>query len=435
MGLISASCGNPFKEKEVQSNSQLFAKEQSLLLSSAPQIKSAFTQEKCSVAVTSVLYKHQELQATISSNQITKIQVAVEPSMNFVDLETTNGVLIWPGNTFEANSYILHFRGIKADGTSIACNPAQSAVTILNSQLPWTTPVAASCSVDLPSTLLTNQELQATITSNEIAKMQVRIEPSLDYVDLSKTNGVLQFPVNSFPAGNYLMYFRGLKLDGTSVACNPSHRNLVVSAPATPSPNDPGSAINSNYYALNSNVRGLDFKTAFSPDKVYYDGNLALLQSALGTANAVGLSQIRLFIPPGTIQVGITTSAYLSDEDGRVAVSFRALPRASYSDVTSTTSYSGVALLTALLEKKEELHFYAPSRSGGIMLINPGADKISPLQNGGWLYLNFLSIPGGTIYNIQTRVTVDKTCYQNWYKQASWDTEGNPAEGVYHRCN
>ena len=357
--------------------------------------------------------------------------------MEFADLETTNGVLVWPGNTFEANAYSLHFRGIKADGSVISCNPARSVVTILNTQTPETNPdnTVASCTVDLPSSLFTNQELQATLSSNQIAKLQVRIEPSLDYVDLAKTTGILQFPANSFPAGNYLMYFRGLKADGTSVACNPSHRNLVVKTPAPPSGNDPGSVTNSNYYALNSNVRGLDFKTAYSLDKVYYDGNLALLQAALGTANAVGLSQIRLFIPPGTIQVGITTSAYLSDEDGRVAVSFKALPRATYNDVTTNTSYSGGALLSALLEKNEELHFYAPARSGGIMLINPGSEKVNPLLSGGWLYLNFLSIPGGTIYNIQTRVTVDKACYQKWYQSAVWDQTGNPTEGILHRCN
>lgn len=206
-------------------------------------------------------------------------------------------------------------------------------------------------------------------------------------------------------------------------------------APA-PAPSSPvNQAVNSGYFALNSNVQGANFRNSYSPDSVYVDGNTVLIGTATGTTNATGLTRIRIFVPPGTVQVGISSSAYLADEEGKVAVSFKNVPRASAGHISSNTQYSGKALQSALLERGEEIHFYAPPRSGGIMLLNSGVEKVAPIQSGGWLYLNFLSIPGGTILNMQTRVTVDKACYFRWYQQAQWDSEGNPKEGQNHQCN
>ncbi|NUN04891.1 MAG: hypothetical protein HUU57_03925 [Bdellovibrio sp.] len=45
---------------------------------------------------------------------------------------------------------------------------------------------------------------------------------------------------------------------------------------------------------------------------------------------------------------------------------------------------------------------------------------------GGWLYINHLQIIGGVSMLMTTNTCVDTVEYENWYRNAQWDSDGNP---------
>lgn len=45
---------------------------------------------------------------------------------------------------------------------------------------------------------------------------------------------------------------------------------------------------------------------------------------------------------------------------------------------------------------------------------------------GGWLYINHLRIIGGVSMLMNTSTCVDIADYENWYRNAQWDSDGNP---------
>jgi len=84
-----------------------------------------------------------------------------------------------------------------------------------------------------------------------------------------------------------------------------------------------------------------------------------------------------------------------------------------------------------------ELPFSAPASAGALKLSSRSGDiNQSILTNiGGWVYISALQVPGNRIYELNTSVTVDESCYRSWFAGAQWDASGNPAEDVTHTCS
>lgn len=179
--------------------------------------------------------------------------------------------------------------------------------------------------------------------------------------------------------------------------------------------------------------------------------------------------KLKFFVPPGTIVFSANFLTYLSSEEAKGVMRMNRPPvsdlglvneivypdspdykvlinYSAYSVVNSGSIYGGVppsgmpdfggafdeTILKNILNKKE-VYFYG--RGGaGLMPISYGGKEIPKPDVGGYVYGKF-QYPGGRLLSMQWFLTVDKDCYDNWYKNAVWDSSGNPVEVVQHTCS
>ena len=182
-----------------------------------------------------------------------------------------------------------------------------------------------------------------------------------------------------------------------------------------------------------------NYKTTYSPDRLLVEGAEVTLTTQVGNLSN---DKLRLFFPPGTKRLYISMSTYRVEQDARAAVRFKLPPVSVYADVTqeafsaTSSATSNLSKVAETLVSGTELRFYSPPLSGALSFSQPLSTNTYKSSEGGWVYFNMLSIPGGAIYNLQTRVVVDKTCYEQWYAASttSWDTANNPSEDATHVC-
>lgn len=83
----------------------------------------------CFVTIPDSLAQDQELRVSVSTRNVAKFQVSADGAP-YIDLETANGVMTWPGNTFAVGNYSLRFRGLASDLSVVSCNPTNKAVSV-----------------------------------------------------------------------------------------------------------------------------------------------------------------------------------------------------------------------------------------------------------------------------------------------------------------
>lgn len=145
-------------------------------------------------------------------------------------------------------------------------------------------------------------------------------------------------------------------------------------------------------------------------------------------------SKIKIFVPPGSMRLRISMTTYAMDQDSRAAARFGSIPVSTYGDVLPETQVTDTRPTLRNLLAGQELKFYSPARSGVLMLANSESTDITPSAVGGYIYINFLSVPGNQILSLQTFLDVKSDCYASWYTSASWDAGGSPLEGAAHTC-
>lgn len=182
-----------------------------------------------------------------------------------------------------------------------------------------------------------------------------------------------------------------------------------------------------------------NYKTTYSPDRLLVEGAEVTLTTQVGNLSN---DKLRLFFPPGTKRLYVSMSTYRVEQDARAAVRFKQPPVSVYAAVTqeafsaTSSATSNLSKVAETLVSGTELKFYSPPLSGALSFSQPLATDSYKSNEGGWVYFNMLSIPGGSIYNLQTRIVVDKNCYEQWYAASttSWDTANNPSEDATHVC-
>lgn len=147
------------------------------------------------------------------------------------------------------------------------------------------------------------------------------------------------------------------------------------------------------------------------------------------------LEKIKLFMPPGTKRFYAKFQTYLSPTEAKAAVRFGALPVKKANDVNTGTSFTEFDETLGRLLAGEELAFYCQGGCGALSISAPNSFDDAKAAKGGYIYIHLLSIPGGKILSIQTRMIVDEACYRSWYANAKWDAQGNPDENVEHTCS
>lgn len=151
--------------------------------------------------------------------------------------------------------------------------------------------------------------------------------------------------------------------------------------------------------------------------------------------SGLSLSKVKIFVPPGTIRFKVSAITYRVDQDARAVARFGVTPTATYSDVGRGTGVSDERKSLDRLLAGEELKFYAEPNAGVLTISGAESTAVTPSASGGYIYLNFLSLPGGELLSFQTYADVQTTCYANWYANASWDQAGNPVAGASHTCS
>jgi len=177
-----------------------------------------------------------------------------------------------------------------------------------------------------------------------------------------------------------------------------------------------------------------------------YPNTLSIRYRVDGTTN----SKLKLFFPPGTIS--FAGSLLLAD----FPIDYPALPPAGVmrmnippqtpiSEITLDKAMAidnsggyggefGIKILTNLYTPNKEVYFFVPPRAGGLP-ISFGGYALSPApREAGWVYGHF-QYPTGRAATGNFGISVDKDCYINWYNNAKWDADGNPIEGIVHKCS
>lgn len=175
-----------------------------------------------------------------------------------------------------------------------------------------------------------------------------------------------------------------------------------------------------------------DYKETYNPDtKVVYEGGDALLTTS---HTDLSLERVKFFVPPGTKRFTVSFLTYLSPQEAKAAGRFGAVPTSTAADVTAATMIRNTANTLERLVAGEELPFYSPEGSGNLGISEPYQFDTFRVNNGGYVYLHVLSVPGGMVKTLQTRMVVDEVCYRSWYAHAQWDAQGNPDENATHTC-
>lgn len=175
-----------------------------------------------------------------------------------------------------------------------------------------------------------------------------------------------------------------------------------------------------------------DYKDVYNPDtKVVYESGDALLTTS---HTDLSLERVKFFVPPGTKRFTVSFLTYLSPQEAKAAGRFGAVPTSTAADVTAATMIRNTANTLQRLVAGEELPFYSPEGSGNLGISEPYQFDTFRVNNGGYIYLHVLSVPGGMVKTLQTRMVVDEACYRSWYAHAQWDAQGNPDENAAHTC-
>lgn len=194
-----------------------------------------------------------------------------------------------------------------------------------------------------------------------------------------------------------------------------------------------------NYTPLIGTGSYNNFKTNYSPEKLNTNSTSNIV--TLRTRHS-GLSQsrVKIFIPPGAKTFRTSIVTYAVNEPARAAARFSFPPVSLVTDVVP--DFNGSTDTRKTLEKLqngEELRFYSPEKSGVLMVATANSNSSYQSNIGGYIYINFFGIPGGSFMSFDTQVEVEKTCYQSWYQSISsndgWNsTTGNPQDGVEYTC-
>ena len=184
-----------------------------------------------------------------------------------------------------------------------------------------------------------------------------------------------------------------------------------------------------NVYLPLIGIKYTDYNSIYKPSSL----PIANGEVALTTAHSGDLSKVKIFIPPGTTGFSVSVQNYFGSEEAKAAAKFMEIPISTKEDV-KPNNYDTRQTLRRLFNK-EELQFYSPGGSGALSIANYETTDTFKASTGGYIYLNFLSLPGGKILRLQTRVTVEQSCYNNWYGKGKWDQNGNPLEYETHECD
>ena len=141
--------------------------------------------------------------------------------------------------------------------------------------------------------------------------------------------------------------------------------------------------------------------------------------------------QWRIWIPPGTKRLQATLYTYASPPESKILMRIRKPPVGTVNNVTAENAAAVdlTNVFTPLLQGIE-VPCYTPAGAGAVKLSDGRMDSPVVTATGAWLYINALQTPGAQIFQLDARLTVDKTMYQDWYETATWDDQGNPIAGV-----
>lgn len=194
------------------------------------------------------------------------------------------------------------------------------------------------------------------------------------------------------------------------------------------------------------------FRTVDDSSKSYfimqeggYPNTLAIRYRVDGTTN----SKLKFFFPPGTISFSgsFLLANFPPEYPALPAIGImrmHSFPTTPLSQITLEKAFSvdnsggfggefGEKILINLFTPQKEVYFYGLPRGGGLS-ISFGGYALSPLPRvAGWVYGHF-QYPTGRAATGNFSLSVDKDCYINWYNNANWDSDGNPKEGVEHKC-
>lgn len=360
------------------------------------------------------------------------------------------------------NGFKVGKDSISSTSNTTASNPwsQATALPLSDSQQSNTTNrTTASCSIYVPATLSRDQELRAVVMSQGIVQFQVSINGSA-FINLGSTNGTLTWTANLFDPGIYNLRFRGLLANNTTVSCDPAQKTVNIhastssSAPA-PTPNPPApdipqndnGIIDRNYAPLvgtngafkgfkeiynPSNLPKVDLDPSFAPGEKCYQLSTRHWPEVLRTWAS---PRYRIFIPPGTKTFFMTALTYYDSTTVQaLTMKLNAPPTATYEYVLANDPSSALGR-TALenLFAGAEVHGYV-GLNANVMPGFPGKGTGTDnsvrytykTPKGGWLYINHLRIIGGVSMLMNTAACVDITDYENWYRNARWDSDGNP---------
>jgi len=141
--------------------------------------------------------------------------------------------------------------------------------------------------------------------------------------------------------------------------------------------------------------------------------------------------QWRIWIPPGAKCLQATLYTYASPPESKILMRIRKPPVGTVNNVTAENAAAVdlTNVFTPLLQGIE-VPCYTPAGAGAVKLSDGRMDSPVVTATGAWLYINALQTPGAQIFQLDARLTVDKTMYQDWYETATWDDQGNPLPGV-----
>jgi len=202
-----------------------------------------------------------------------------------------------------------------------------------------------------------------------------------------------------------------------------------------------GALLNSQVLAQQKSTYTPFVHTGYSDYKIHYDPQGTRVinsdgETTLTTGHAnFSFEKIKIFVPPGTKRFYAKFQTYLSPTEAKAAARFAEVPVANADGVNQNTRFSDFEKTLDRLLLGDELLFHAPGGSGGFTVSQPSSTDNSNAVKGGYIYLNLLSIPAGSILSVQTRIVVDETCYRRWYTSAKWDFQNNPDENANHTCD
>lgn len=193
-----------------------------------------------------------------------------------------------------------------------------------------------------------------------------------------------------------------------------------------------------NYVPLVGTGGYTNFKTSYTPEALNVSSTSSVV--TLRTRHSgLGQSRVKIFVPPGAKKLRTSIITYAVNEPARAAARFALPPISLVSDVVPDVNGStDVRKTLENLQNGQELRFYSPERSGVLMVATADAGSTYQGNKGGYIYLNFFSIPGGSFMSFDTQVEVEKTCYQSWYNSINqsnaWTSAGNPRDEDTHTC-